>query len=368
MFKLELQWPIDRPLLLACSGGSDSLALLYLLRSHPWPLEVAHLDHRGRPDSHLQTLRLNELCREFRLPFHSRRLRVGSWARRYHMSWEAAGRELRYLWLRKLAEQRGALLVTAHTADDQAETLLIRILRGCTLTGLAGIQPQGRPLLAYRRSQLRQYLQRLGVTWFEDPANSEEHFLRVAVRQRLLPLMEELNPKVVRNLNRLAQDARQLPPGPSRLEEMSRLQFEHWIHQQWLNLRPGPVPWSRCHAQEIYAAMASSNWRSWNLPGKIWAEWDGQRLALGLAQFPLPGPAPEGHRWRTRQAGDLWQGRLLKKILPAWGMPRQLRDRLPILIKEPHQVVCVPGWSDDQERSGVVIVEAAPRDEHATPS
>jgi len=381
MSRLELDWPRHRPVLAACSGGGDSLALVCLLREQGWQVEVAHLDHAGRPDSHQQARVLQELCRSWGLVFHGRRLNVGAWARRYGFSWEAAGRELRYAWLGRLAQQRQALLVTGHSAEDQAETVLMRLLQGCTLVGLAGIYPRGvqlaRPLLGWRREQLRQVLQERGIAWFEDPGNQDLRFLRVQVRQQVLPLLLQLNQGVVEHLGQLAGDAlelRSLLQRPRPLVQLTRLEFEERLHQLWLSLPPPPGSrWWRRHAQEIYASLSQSQWRCWNLPGNTWAEWDGHRLSLGRP-LPLPRQAPEGLVWRFRLPGDVWQGRALKKVFHDWSVPRRARDQTPLLVRPPHQVEAVQGWRCGEavaawvkkERSGLVIVEAAGRDDQTT--
>lgn len=382
MTGLDLDYPAGASVLVACSGGSDSLALLHLLKDDGrWPLQVAHLDHAGRPDSHQQARQLSQLCRQLALPFHTRRLHVEKWARRYGLSWEAAGRELRYLWLKKLAEKLDALLVTAHTADDQAETVVMRLISGSTLVGLAGIYPQGlrlaRPLLHWRRQQLRAELERRGLSWFEDPSNQDPRFLRVRLRNHLMPLLEELNAGAVEHLTQLAEDALLLRPLLQRttpLLQMNRLEFEEFIHGLWLALNPPPGSrWNRRHAQSIFAALPQKTWRSWNLPGNTWAEWDGRRLALGRP-VDLPLLTPPGLEWRTRLPGDHWQGRSLKRILNDWRVPRRARDSLPLLVRPPHEVLAVLGFRNQpevaswtlQERSGLLIVEAAAPDEHAT--
>jgi tRNA(Ile)-lysidine synthetase-like protein len=355
--------------------------LLHLVRDGGWPVEVAHLDHAGRPDSSLQAQRLGEICQQLQVPYHCRRIRVSAWARRYGLSWEAAGRELRYAWLKRLAQEREALLVTGHTADDQAETVLMRMLQGCTLVGLAGVYPQGlklaRPLLGWRRHQLRQHLERLGLTWFEDPSNQDPRFLRVRLRQQLMPLLEGLNSGAVAHLAQLAQDALELRPllaRPLPLAQMGRLEFEEFVHGLWLSLQPSlGSRWSRKHAQSLFAALKSDRWCSWNLPGQIWAEWNGHQLALGRP-LALPDRAPGGLVWRYRRPGDRWGERSLKRIFHDWKVPRRARPGLPVLVRPPHQVVAVWGWRSqpdvadwvDMERSGLVIVEAAGRDEQAT--
>lgn len=378
---IDLDWPQHAPVLVACSGGSDSLALLYLLREQGRRLQVAHIDHAGRPDSHQPADFLQQLCREWGIPFYRRRLRIERWARRYGMSWEAVARELRYHWLGRLAREQSALVVTAHTLDDQAETFLLRLVQGTTLSGLAGIHARtatvARPLLGWTRRQLQDELRARGVEWFEDPGNRDPRFPRVRLRHEVLPLLEQLNSGVSRHLAQLAQDAfelRELMRRPVELLQMGRLQFEEFLHDCWRELSPPPgVRFQRPQATEIYRALAQSGWRSWNLPGDFWAEWDGKRLSLGRPRR-LPKSAPPGCLWRFRQGGDRWQDRSLKKMLPAWGVPRRARDQVPLLVRPPHQVLAVLGFAEEpevaawvpRERSGLLIVEARARDEQAT--
>lgn len=378
---IELDWPADSPVVVACSGGSDSLALLTLLRQQGRNLLVAHLDHAGRPDSHEPADKLEKLCQDWGLPFFRRRLQVERWARRYRMSWEAAARELRYHWLRGLARERGAIVVTAHTLDDQAETLLLRLVQGTTLTGLAGIHPRAsdlaRPLLKWTRLQLQDELRAQGLDWFEDPGNRDPRFPRVRLRHEVLPLLEQLNSGVRAHLARLAEDALELRAmlrKPVALLDMSRLQFEDFFHERWRELGPPPgVRFQRGLAGEVHAALRCNQWRSWNLPGDFWVEWDGQRLSLGRSRT-LPVAAPPGCIWRFREGGERWRDRSLKKMLPAWGVPRRGRDQLPLLVRPPHEVLAVLGFAEEpevaawvpQERSGLLIVEAARRDEQAT--
>lgn len=378
---IDLDWPLSAPVLVACSGGSDSLALLYLLREQGRPLEVAHIDHAGRPDSHQPADYLERLCQEWGIPFYRRRLHIERWARRYGMSWEAVARELRYHWLGRLARRQGALVVTAHTLDDQAETFLLRLLQGTTLSGLAGIHARtatvSRPLLGWTRRQLQDVLRARSVEWFEDPGNRDPRFPRVRLRHEVLPLLEELNSGVSRHLAQLARDAfelRELLRQPVELAQMSRLQFEEFLHDCWRELKPPPgVRFQRPQATEIFRALGSPQWKSWNLPGDFWAEWDGHRLSLGRPRT-LPQQSPPGCLWRFRQGGDRWQDRSLKKMLPAWGVPRRARDQVPLLVRPPHQVLAVLGFAEEpevaawvpRERSGLLIVEARARDEQAT--
>jgi len=216
-------------LLLAVSGGADSVALLLamhaLKRSLGFRITVAHLDHRlrgaeGRADAAFVTA----LARRLRAPCVTGRSNVRALAQRKHISLEMAAREARYRFLARTARGEGATaIVTAHTADDQAETVLLRLARGSGATGLTGIRPEGRvselglgiprsdivllrPLLDVARADIEAFLEREGQAWREDPTNASRAFLRNRVRHELLPLLEErLNPSVRQALCRTAE-------------------------------------------------------------------------------------------------------------------------------------------------------------------
>ncbi len=203
--------PGPGPLLVAVSGGGDSVALLHILhRLAPrrgWRLLVGHVDHGLRPDSHADAGFVERLARELGLACRVERVR----ARRPGLSPEEAARLARREALLEMAREAEARIIAlAHTADDQAETVLARVLSGTGPTGLAGMRtlspPFWRPLLHTRRRQLRDYLRRRGLSWREDPSNRQLGPLRNRIRHRLLPLARELvNPRAEEALCRLAQ-------------------------------------------------------------------------------------------------------------------------------------------------------------------
>lgn len=206
--------PPGCPVLVAVSGGGDSVALLHLLHRAGYQVQAAHLDHALRPDSDKDRAFVEELCQQLGVACHSRRVQVARLARLLHLSVEAAGRLARYRFLGRLAARLGIeRIATGHTADDQAETLLWRLIRGAGRAGLVGIRPRlgrlVRPLLPFTRTELRGYLTEQGLAWREDPTNLDPAQPRAWVRHRLLPLLAERNPEVVGALCRLAEAARQ---------------------------------------------------------------------------------------------------------------------------------------------------------------
>jgi tRNA(Ile)-lysidine synthase len=200
--------------LVACSGGSDSLALLHLMhllsKKIPMTLGVVHLDH-GQHDKSKEAVSLvKKHCRRLKLPFFSYTADV---ARLPPGSNEAVCRTKRYqIYCRACLEQGFSAVATGHTRDDQVETVLMRILRGTQTSGLLGIPPKRgkfvRPLLACGHSELVLYLKAKRIRWFEDPTNLKPHFIRNRIRRKLLPFLRaQFNPAVDHAILRLSKSA-----------------------------------------------------------------------------------------------------------------------------------------------------------------
>jgi tRNA(Ile)-lysidine synthase len=235
--RTELTKPGDR-LGVAVSGGADSTALLRLLLELRDQLgivlSVVHFNHELRgAESDSDERFVAELAHRHDLEFRLHSGDTGAYAREKQLSLEAAARDLRYAYFAQLAspDARGAVqldkVATAHTLDDQAETVLMRMIRGTGLRGLGGIYPRMvvegenseeasetaaeiiRPLLGVRRRELEAYLREIRQDWREDATNRDPHFTRNRVRAQLLPLLErEFNPSITQNLSELADIAR----------------------------------------------------------------------------------------------------------------------------------------------------------------
>jgi tRNA(Ile)-lysidine synthase len=210
----------------AVSGGADSVALLramlQLRLELGLVLSVIHVHHGIRgTEADADAVFVEALASEHGLDFHHSRVDAPAVSREKRLSLEAAGRHVRYGYFNQLIEN-GALdkVATAHTLDDQAETVLLRIIRGAGLNGIAGIYPtladpdEGkvriiRPLLGTRRAELLDFLASLGQPWREDATNADVSFSRNRVRHELLPLLERNYNASVRDvLNNLASIAR----------------------------------------------------------------------------------------------------------------------------------------------------------------
>ena len=204
----------------AVSGGADSVALLRLLESLRDKLGitllVAHFDHMLRgAESEADARFVEKLARERGIECVVEREDVAAAAAAHKWNLEDAARRLRYAFFERLvAEGRATRIVVAHTADDQAETVLAHILRGTGPAGLAGIYPAVgsivRPLLGERREELRQYLRGSGQEWREDASNRDVSRQRARIREKLLPLLErDFSPSTVKHLAGLAELARE---------------------------------------------------------------------------------------------------------------------------------------------------------------
>jgi len=179
---------------IAVSGGPDSVALLLLAAAaRPGAIEAATIDHALRAGAREEAEMVADLCRRLGVP-HS--ILTARWVETPETAIQERARGERYRLLGYWAEERGlAAVVTAHHAEDQAETLLMRLARGSGVRGLAGMRPKSvapgahvrlaRPLLGWRRSELEAICAKAGVTPAEDPSNDDERFERVRVRRAL---------------------------------------------------------------------------------------------------------------------------------------------------------------------------------------
>jgi tRNA(Ile)-lysidine synthase len=197
----------------AVSGGADSLALLHALRvlagPRGWRLAVVTVDHGLRPGSAADAAFVADHAKALGLPALVRTLGPEDLEPHRRSGPEGAARAARYGALWPAADELGCRwLATGHTLDDQAETVLLQLLRGAGPDGLAGMAVRAgrllRPLLTARRAETRACCVALALDWREDPTNADDGPLRNRVRQRLLPLLEELRPGATQALARTA--------------------------------------------------------------------------------------------------------------------------------------------------------------------
>lgn len=209
--------PRNGHILCAVSGGADSVCLLHWLSrlraEFGFSLTAAHYNHQLRG---AESRRDEDFVRSFLqtccpgVPLITGSGDVAAQAQASGCGIEETARNMRYAFLQEAAQQVGAdVIATAHNAEDNAETVLLHLLRGSALRGLTGIHPRRdnliRPLLTTRRQEIEQYLQRYGLPHVEDSSNADDRFTRNRVRHQLLPLLEQLQPQAVPHLGQTAQ-------------------------------------------------------------------------------------------------------------------------------------------------------------------
>lgn len=242
--KQTLHIPSPR-LLLALSGGADSVALLLMLLEQGVQPVAAHCNfHLRGEESQRDEDFVRQLCLERGVELHVQHFDTLQECQRTGESIEMAARRLRYTWFEELRQQEGLdYICTAHHRDDQAETVLLNLVRGSGLAGLRGMRPiQGRiyrPLLSlYSRDDLQAYLRQRSQAWVEDSSNADTHYQRNLVRHDLIPLLQQLNPQAVTHI---AESATYLQEA----EEQLACQQENWEQEHCLILPDGlRIPFS----------------------------------------------------------------------------------------------------------------------------
>ncbi len=196
--------------LVGYSGGADSTCLLDLLHQLGYDVVGAHLHHGQRAEADKELELCAAFCQESDIPFVSGKADVPKLASDRKMGLEEAGREARYGFFEKAAQQTGCdLIATAHTKDDLVEGILLNITRGSGISGLAGIPEQRgaiiRPLLILKRADTRAYCEEKGYWFHDDPANSDLAFSRARIRHRVVPELLKINPSADAAIARLAE-------------------------------------------------------------------------------------------------------------------------------------------------------------------
>ena len=197
--------------LVALSGGADSVALLCMLHGQGDDIEALHCNFQLRGeeserDEHFVT----DLCHRLGIPLHVKRFDTQYYAREQGISIEMAARTLRYEWFETMRQKLGATAIAvAHHREDQAETLLLNLVRGTGLRGLAGMRPRNghiiRPLLDMSKEEILDYLKHIGQDYMTDSTNLEREALRNRIRLDIMPLLRQLNPKAVEHIAETAE-------------------------------------------------------------------------------------------------------------------------------------------------------------------
>ena len=214
MFHLQIAQYIEKEklfglkdkVLIALSGGADSVALLRVMVYLGYSCEAAHCNFRLRgEESDRDESFVRNLCNNLNIPLHVIHFDTNEYAAQHQVSIEMAARELRYDWFEKLRKELKAdVVAVAHHRDDSVETLLLNLIRGTGINGLTGIHPKNnhivRPLLTVSREDILAYLKEMKQEYVTDSTNLQDEYTRNKIRLNLLPMMETINPSIKSSL------------------------------------------------------------------------------------------------------------------------------------------------------------------------
>lgn len=315
--------PAGSGVLCALSGGADSMYLLCRLlegrEKCGWTVHAAHLNHGLRPAARRDEDFVRDWCKKQNVPLHTLREHVEEYAFRNKLSVEEAGRVLRYRFLEETAWEIGDaehpfFVATGHHAGDNAETVLMNLIRGCGLHGLTGIPERRgsvvRPMLNVTRREILAYLEERHVPHVEDETNADPAYTRNKVRLQLLPLLEELNPRAVEHIRaaaaRLDEDEAELSRQAAAISGQG-LEIPHGlaVNADLLREAPRPIALRACgqlleraglggeavHREGMLSlALGDDPSAAMDVPGgRVWRQYG--LLALSPEQKPPP-PRP----------------------------------------------------------------------------
>ncbi|MBQ21373.1 MAG: tRNA lysidine(34) synthetase TilS [Vicingaceae bacterium] len=202
--------PTDK-ILLAVSGGKDSMAMLHLFVAAKFNIGVAHCNFQLRDKAADEDeLFVQQTCQQLDIPFHSIRFDTAEYAEKNKISTQMAARELRYNWFEEIKNTyHYHFIATAHHQNDVAETMLINLTKGSGLSGLHGIKTKNnhiiRPLLCFTSDEIQQYIFTYQISYREDQSNTSVKYVRNKIRHKVLPKLVEINPNIIESLNKTAR-------------------------------------------------------------------------------------------------------------------------------------------------------------------
>lgn len=232
-----------KKLLLAISGGIDSMVLLHLFKQLNFDISVAHCNFNLRDkESDEDTEFVKSECNHYNIKLFVKHFDTIEYADLHKLSIQVAARQLRYDWFNELVEKQAFdYLLTAHHLDDSMETFLINFTRGTGLEGLTGIPQQNgkivRPLLIFSREDIESYAQENAIQWREDSSNASDKYLRNKLRHNVIPILKELNPGFSDSFKQILENLQQ---AQSMVDDASRIVYRKVVedvdYQKRINL------------------------------------------------------------------------------------------------------------------------------------
>lgn len=225
----------DKKLLLAVSGGIDSMVLMHLFQQLHYDISIAHCNFQLRGnESDGDEMLVKEICQDGYIPYFITSFDTEKYSRDNKLSIQLAARMLRYDWFQELlAENQLDYLVTAHHLDDNVETFLINFIRGTGLEGLMGIPTQNgniiRPLLPFSRLEIENYALKNKIQWREDSSNASDKYFRNKLRHDIVPILKELNTGF---LDSFQNTLHHLQQAESLVEDASKLVYEQVVDEK----------------------------------------------------------------------------------------------------------------------------------------
>jgi tRNA(Ile)-lysidine synthetase-like protein len=204
----NFQFLSGKKILLATSGGKDSMVMLHLFQQLDYEIGIAHCNFQLREMESFEDQNfIQEYAAANDIPVFITQFDTKAFAEDYKVSTQVAARELRYNWFYELLEtEKFDYILTAHHADDNLETFLINLSRGTGLEGLTGIPEQNdrviRPLLAFSQEEMEEYAKLNNIKWREDSSNASDKYLRNKIRHHLVPMLKELNPNFLSSFHK----------------------------------------------------------------------------------------------------------------------------------------------------------------------
>jgi len=259
----------DKKLLLAVSGGIDSMVLMHLFQQLNYPISIAHCNFQLRgEESNDDEIFVKSEVEKFKIPNYFIRFDTENYSKENKLSTQLAARKMRYDWFQELlSENQLDYLVTAHHLDDNVETFLINFIRGTGLEGLTGIPAQNknivRPLLPFSREEIENYAKENNIQWREDSSNASEKYFRNKLRHNIVPTLKELNTGF---LDSFQNTLNHLQQAESLVNDASKLVYEKVVEvkENLVEINLKPLLEFQNYKAYLYQWLKEYGFSAWN--------------------------------------------------------------------------------------------------------